>query len=613
MLLLLTALCYLTPGVLLHVRLRERGLALPVCLGLGLAFIIVPDVWLASAVGYRFPWQLGLNVALVIALGVATRGHWRAWVNWIREQWQWPGAAWIAVAAIFLIPAFVIQLPFDTDAQGFGLLALTVRLGGSITTLAPFWPEIKFFYSPAFFLLAAQLSDLAGGAAMPAVLIALGHVLAVVTVGGVYAVGREFGGEHVGAWAAIFSVIGFALFSTVMDSAYTNVLGNFLTAAILVLLFRAMREPTRLNIALAAVALASLPVSHPDSIIHLLMAYVPFYALVWLARQRPTARQYLAAAVAVPALGVALCLPWVMRVLPLVSGINVHERQNPQWAHALALLILNGVAPVLLALAGLWLAARRRSWPDLWLIGWAVMIVEVSTLGNLDALSRGTTIDPMKIFYPFGVAWHATIIPVPVLAGMAVAHWRSRWGGGSHGQRWRVPLSVGLTLAAVLAGLFSGPLIAASKGRVSIVGQLSSAADVRAMQWLRDHTPPDALILNYPGIEGDWAPVIAERRTVHFREQLFYIGAASAWALQDQLRPVFLDPVSPVSEAAIRAAGVDYVLVPQVVGRPESLADALRWRPPFVEPQRSAFAQAGYLELVQDFDGAQIWKVKPKE
>ena len=233
------------------------------------------------------------------------------------------------------------------------------------------------------------------------------------------------------------------------------------------------------------------------------------------------------------------------------------------------------------------------------------MIVEVSTLGNLDALAPHRH-DPMKIFYPFGVAWHATIIPVPVLAGMAVAHWRPRWGRGSHGQRWRVPLSVGLTLAAVLAGLFSGPLIAASKGRVSIVGQLSSAADVRAMQWLRDHTPPDALILNYPGIEGDWAPVIAERRTVHFREQLFYIGAASAWALQDQLRPVFLDPVSPVSEAAIRAAGVDYVLVPQVVGRPESLADALRWRPPFVEPQRSAFAQAGYLNWCRILTGPNL-------
>ena len=122
------------------------------------------------------------------------------------------------MAAIFLI-AFVIQC-LHTDAQGWPA-GPPVRLGGGITTLTPFWPEIKFFYSPAFFLLAAQ--PIWPGARRCPVLIALGHA------GGGHRGWRvrgrrEFGGERVGA-AGIFSVIGFALFSTVMDSAYTNVLG----------------------------------------------------------------------------------------------------------------------------------------------------------------------------------------------------------------------------------------------------------------------------------------------------------------------------------------------------------------------------------------------------
>jgi hypothetical protein len=129
------------------------------------------------------------------------------------------------------------------------------------------------------------------------------------------------------------------------------------------------------------------------------------------------------------------------------------------------------------------------------------------------------------------------------------------------------------------------------------------------MLWLKANTPANAFVLNYPGIEGDWAPVVSERKTVGFREQMFYIGAAPVWALQARLRAAFLDPAAPDSGAAIRAAGVDYVLVPQVVGRPESLAGAMRWRAPFVQPQRSAFADAPYLTLIQDFDGAQIWKV----
>jgi len=71
----------------------------------------------------------------------------------------------------------------------------------------------------------------------------------------------------------------------------------------------------------------------------------------------------------------------------------------------------------------------------------------------------------------------------------------------------------------------------------------------------------------------------------------------------------YLDPAVPESEAAIHAAGVDYVFVPQVIGRPDSFAEMQRWRPPFIEPLKSPFADAPYLELVQDFDGAQIWKV----
>jgi hypothetical protein len=610
LLLLLISLFYFLPGVLLHVRLRDRGLTLPVCLGLGLAALIVLDVWIASLFRYWFPLQLAANTAVIAGLaGWAWRAI-PAWLAWTRSQWPWPIAGWAAAAAVFIVPAFVLNLPFDTDAQGFSLLALTVRLGGDITSLSPFWPEIDYLYSPAFYLLAAQLSDLAGGAPMPAVVMALGHALAAATVAGVYAVGREFGGERAGAWAAVFSILGYALFSTVMDSAYTNVLGNFLTAAILVLVFRAAREPGRLNVALAVLALASLPLSHPDSIIHLLMAYVPFYFTIWMARERPDRRQYVTLAVLVPLLAIALCLPWLIRVVPLVGGIDVHERQNPSPAYLQVLFSLNGWLPPVLALAGLGLALRRRAWFDLWLLGWIAAIVEVSSLGNLDSISRRTASDPMQIFYPYGVAWHATLIPVPILAAMAVCA-VPRLGRWTPSRSVRTGVSASVIGAALLAGAFSGPIVRLSKGRVFIVGELSSPADRRAMLWLRDNAPPDSFILNYPGIEGDWAPVIAERKTVQFREQLFYIGAGPAWALQAQLQPAYLDPAAPDSARLIRGAGVDYVLVPQVLARPQSFAAAMRWRPPFVAPLKSSFSSASYLELVQDFDGAQVWRVVP--
>jgi asparagine N-glycosylation enzyme membrane subunit Stt3 len=143
------------------------------------------------------------------------------------------------------------------------------------------------------------------GAPMHLTIMALGHAFAAATVMGVWAVGREFGDERIANWSAFFAVISTALFTTLMDSAYTNVFGNFLTAAILVLIFRAAKEPDRFNVVCAVIALASLPLSHPDSIIHLLMAYVPFYFTVWLTRTRPTLNRAVLRGVLVPALDTA--------------------------------------------------------------------------------------------------------------------------------------------------------------------------------------------------------------------------------------------------------------------------------------------------------------------
>jgi hypothetical protein len=606
---LLFTVFYLLPGLFLHFRLRERGITLPISLGLGLAILIVIDVWLACLFGYRFLLQLGANIFIIGALARWSQPGWSSGWQWLRAQWPWPLAGWLAVAAIFLVPAFVIPFPFDTDAQGFGYLTLTVRLSGMINSLAPFWPDIKYLYSPGFMLLAAQLADGLPGATTEVALAALGHALAVLVVGGVYAVGREFDDERVGGWAAVFCIIGYALFSSLMDSAYTTVLGLALTTSILVLVLRAARDPNRDNILLAAIALASLPLSHPDSILHLLMAYVPFYFTIWLARERPTRKQYLALTVLIPGIGIALCLPWIIQMLPLVGGVHVHERLYPMWQHLSYIFSLNGWMVPVLAIGGFGLALTRRRWFDLWLIGWVIMIIELSSTGLLDSLSRRLAFDPMQIVYPFGVAWHATIIPLPILAAMAVcAVWPLRqW---QPPRRWQTSLSLFVILGALAAGLFSNPIIQLSKGRVALVGSLSSEADRKAMLWIRSNTPTDSFILNYPGIEGDWASVLTERKTVQFREQLFYIGAGPAWALQEELRAAFLNPADSKSGDVIRAAGVDYVLVPQVIGRPESLAEAMRWRPPFVEPRQSSFADADYLELIQDFNGAQIWKVK---
>jgi hypothetical protein len=140
------------------------------------------------------------------------------------------------------------------------------------------------------------------------------------------------------------------------------------------------------------------------------------------------------------------------------------------------------------------------------------------------------------------------------------------------------------------------------------------------MEWLKGTTTPDALILNHPGPhEADWAPVIAERETIYFRPQPFFrdngsgeVGTVDVLSpLQQRLLAFWRDPANPDNAALLRDAGVDYVLVPELVSRPESFNEMFRWRPSFLGqvPMQSCVCDAPYLTLMFDQAGAQVYAV----
>ena len=599
---------YAPPGVLLYLWLRTRGLQFIPALGLGLALLTVLYAALASAAGYHFWRQLAATLLLDgVLLWLALRGSVRLRLP-KAQPWQLLLVA--VIGSVYLAPALLIPVPFDTDAQGFGLLIATVRASGSITTLAPFFPNISWFYSPGYFLLGAQLADLTG-ARIHEVMLGLSHVLALGVVAGVGALGRKLGGSTTGWWAAVACAGGVALFTTLLDGAYTNVYGIWLMATFLWLLDFALASAERWRIGLAGASLAAVLLGHPDSIIHLLMGYLPFYGAALLALPRLSGAQYRRLALWVPLAGVAFSLPWLLRVLPLVPLIEVHERQTPQLQHLLWLAGLNGVWLPLAALAGVWWALRRRHWLDVWCVVWLLPIVELSSFGNLNQWSQRTALDPLQVLYPLGIAWHATIIPLPLLAARALqplGAWIARAGNW---QRY-LTLSLGALLAVLALGIgLQQQLVQWSHGRVmAITGALATPADIAAYDWLRANTPPTALLLNYPGrFEGQWAPVIAERPAVFIRDQLFYIGANGLRSVQPALEAAYMNPDRPAACAQLRVQAIAYLVVPQALAHPERWQQQLRWRAPAVWAQRPRFEASACLALRADFDGAQVWQV----
>ncbi|MCY4526906.1 MAG: hypothetical protein OXB89_09895, partial [Anaerolineaceae bacterium] len=201
-----------------------------------------------------------------------------------------------------------------------------------------------------------------------------------------------------------------------------------------------------------------------------------------------------------------------------------------------------------------------------------------------------------------------------------VALWGKLEGRWPQGQWRRAGRALFVLAFLLVAGalVFPSQLLAFSKGRVAFHGAFASGADVAAMTWLREHTPPDARVLNFPGSEtgssweGDWAAVISERDSVYYRGQPFFRGDEASRAEQESLRAFWLDPADPTHEALLLAAGIDYVLVPQIVAAPNSFARAWRWHEPdaWKLPMASAVAAAAYLEQVFEQDGAQVYALR---
>ena len=110
---------FVIPGVLIHLSLKERGYHLVPCIGIGLSLVVVLYSTVASVVGYSYYLQMGITIGLDIVLLFFARhqiSNIKSWSNRL-DNWQWLLLALIVL--VYLGQAFVIPVPFDTDAQGF--------------------------------------------------------------------------------------------------------------------------------------------------------------------------------------------------------------------------------------------------------------------------------------------------------------------------------------------------------------------------------------------------------------------------------------------------------------------------------------------------------------
>jgi hypothetical protein len=593
---------------------------------LALALVIGGALFVAMLFGWDtlvIDYLLFALITVIFLGGTLSYGQMRAekkGEELLDSDQGWPGARDLLLfglaALVFAIPALVLPVPLDTDAQGFGYLALMARLGGGFDTLAPFNPEITYLYSPGFTLLAAYLSNQLGQG-LHAVQLAVGAVLGFVCVLLAFDLGAELGDKRLGRAMALVMLGGLGLFTAYMDSHYTALLALVFALACITYALRYLRHGMPVDAVAAGLTLGAVTLSSPDVTIILGLGYVPWLLTMWLGLPRPDRRCWLVMVLGVPLVALAGILPWLLRALPLLGSdiVSPFERSAD---YLRVLVVYHGVWVLPLALVALVVGLRQRQQAVILGAGWLVMVLDFAVVGLTERLLPWLPV--FRYDYPFSIAWHGPIIPYTILGGMGLLwvwdRWaEARWGALLH--RRAIALTGALIAIGLLLLLINPALLAWSKGRVGFFGAFASHADVAVMEWLKANTPPETRVLNFPGTrfdnshEGDWVPVISERDSVYYRWQPFFRGTEASLAEQDRLRAFWHDPANPDHAALLAESGIGYVIVPQIVTNPDSFETAWRWNRPFAWdfPMQSAVADAPYLALALDIDGAQVYRV----
>ncbi|HRE48184.1 MAG TPA: hypothetical protein PLD47_10705 [Aggregatilineales bacterium] len=574
--------------------------------------LLIDYMWFAAIVGIFFTGTLSAGMFRTEAEG-GTRTY---------SGWAGPRelAFFALVAFLFTLPALILPVPLDTDAQGFGVLSLTLRDSGSLTTLAPFHPEISYLYSPGFPAIIAYLGARLN-AGIHTIQFAVGAVLAILFVWIAYDFGNELDpGEsrRMGIVFGIAALLSGGLFSAYLDSHFTALLGLVFSLAFLTFALRFHREGRRADFFAAVLCLGAVPLSQPDMTIILMFGYVPWLIGLWFTKPRPIFREFfprwLGLAAGIPGLAFIGLLPWLAQLAPLLTS-DIASPFHTDLAHLLVLTVYQGVVIVPFALGGMWIALRRRNTVDNLMLVWILLILDNSSIGITRAILGWLPI--FKYDYPFSVAWHGAIIPYLYFAAIALLWITDRLGverTTAWVRRFSLPLIGGIMLIGILVGANAQALTTWSKSTAfQMFGAFASYADVRAATWLRENTPRDTLILNHPGPhEGDWIPVITARQTVYFRPQPFFRGTEIVEARQAALKAFWRDPAAPENAALLHQYGVNYVIVPQVFGNPVALREMYRWRLPL--PEAAAYGvptdDLPYLKLVFESDGARVYEVR---
>lgn len=487
---------------------------------------------------------------------------------------------------------------------------LLVDNQGLFTSWEPYAPLTTFTYHYGFHSNVALFHWLTG-MQVPLSMVYVGQIMNAATIPGAYLLTHRWSGSaRAGIWAAALTgFLSLQPFFYVNWGRYTQLAGQVVLPVVLVCWLAALERPRldRRMLALAGIVTACLILTH--YIVTIIAAVFVVAYLLMLALRRPVPRfwgQLIAGASVISLTAVVLALPSLLNTLAghlsrNVQGFVTKDIGVARIAEYATLLPLTPtyIYPSILGVAGIGvlLALIRRHWQMLLFAVWTLLLLGL-VVPHVVGLP-GSGIIP---FFTAAIALYLTVIPLAAyVAGVTWDTLSTRFA------------RYGSLLAVVGLMGVTGLSAAWQPRTIDPFFQLVTPADARAMEWIKQATPADALFLvnMFPAygdnlMAGDdgglWIPLLTGRRST--LPPLTYgseRGPTDDYAYQINNVVWYLQQHPLPSDLGIqfyRAAGIQYIYSGPHVERTDYRVDI------------AALRNSAAFEAVYDQDGVVIFKLK---
>lgn len=534
---------------------------------LSLALVVGGTIFYSSLFGWEtlvidylmFALMTGIFLGGTLAVGQSraeARGE-----ELLDADQGWPGPQDLSVLAcialLLALPTVLLPVPFGEGAQTYGLMALAMRDGEMLNTLAPFLPDVAYLHAPGFNALTAYLSQQLN-AGLHIVQFAAGAVAALLNVWLAYDFGAELRNKRLGRAMALVMLASLGVYGLLINGYYPALMALAFTQGFFIYALRYLRHQYPADLIGAGLLMGATLISDISVFVVLLIGFVPWLATMWLAHERVSVRAWGLLAVGAPVIALAGTAPWLADAGDLFR-VDFESPFARSVDHLYVMVQNNGVWVWPLAFFGIWLGWQQRDLIAILAAGWLLMVLDFAVTGGVAAI-----FPPLNRFVDFGaIGWHGAIIPLTLVGGTAALwlwemHIQPRIG---HSLNYRQIYA--LSAAGMFALLSIAALNQPLRGllMLGVPPAYATGADVAALSWISEHTDADALILNHPQTaEGGWTPVIAERRAVFYPMIPFALNQPD----DDSLRAFWENPADAANAALLHSAGVDYVFVPQI-------------------------------------------------